>query len=72
MPSVTPTIPVRQTAVVVVGLGKLAIKHDVLVPPLAAAGAIVKVAAVAINPADAKVNYAESSSKIHDSLLYPS
>lgn len=48
-------IPTSQTALVVQGPGKLALQHTVSVPPLSDAGAIVQVAAVAINPVDAKI-----------------
>lgn len=66
MPSATPSIPARQTAILVSGPGKLAIKHDVLVPPLPRAGAIIKVSAVAINPADAKMlDYSPAIGAIH-------
>ncbi|KAI1341804.1 cytochrome P450 [Xylariaceae sp. FL0016] len=53
MPSAT--IPGRQTALVVQGPGKLAIQHDVPVPSLGPNTAIIRVAAVAINPVDAKI-----------------
>jgi len=49
------TVPIRQTALVVQGHGKLKIQNDVSVPPVSDDGAIVKVAAVAINPVDAKI-----------------
>lgn len=49
------TFPSTQTALVVQGSGKLALKHDVPVPALTNVGAIIKVAAVAINPVDAKI-----------------
>lgn len=49
------TFPSTQTALVVQGSGKLALKHDVSVPALTDVGAIIKVAAVAINPVDAKI-----------------
>lgn len=49
------TTPASQTALVVQGPGKLAIQHAVSVPSPSYAGAIIKVAAVAINPVDAKI-----------------
>lgn len=45
-----PSLPRRQTAIVAQGPGKLAIQHDAPVPSLAPDIAIVKTAAVAINP----------------------
>lgn len=55
MPSATATLPQQQTALVAQGPGKLAIQHDAPVPALAPDMAIVKTAAVAINPSDAKM-----------------
>ncbi|RAK98440.1 zinc-binding alcohol dehydrogenase family protein [Aspergillus ibericus CBS 121593] len=57
MPSACPTIslPARQSAIVAQGPGKLAIQHDVPMPPLGPDMVIVKTAAVAINPVDAKM-----------------
>jgi len=55
MPSSTVKVPTRQTAIIVKGSGQLAIEHDIPVPPMSDAGAIIKIAAVAINPADAKM-----------------
>ena len=57
MPSASPTLslPPHQTAIVVQGPGELAIQHNAPVPSLAPDMAIVKTAAVAINPADAKM-----------------
>lgn len=49
------SLPSHQTALIVQGPGKLAIQHDVSVPQPSSTGAIVKVAAVAINPVDAKI-----------------
>lgn len=51
----TSTLPSHQTALIVQGPGKLALQHDVPIPAAPSAGAIVKVAAVAINPVDAKI-----------------
>lgn len=68
MPSACPTLslPQRQTAVVAQGTGRLAIQHDVPMPPLAPDMAIVKTAAVAINPADAKMlDYSAAVGAIH-------
>lgn len=55
MPSATFSIPSHQTALVVQGPGKIAVKHDVPVPGLSEAGALIKTRAVAINPVDAKM-----------------
>ena len=68
MPSVDPelTLPKRQTAIVAQAPGKLAIQHDAPVPALAPDMAIVKMAAVAINPADAKMlDYSAAPGAIH-------
>ena len=66
MPSATPTVPTRQTAIIVQGPGQLVIRHDVLVPPVTKAGALIKVAAVAINPADSKMlDYSPATGAIH-------
>ena len=51
----TATIPTSQRALVVKGPGQLEIQKAVSVPPPSDAGAIIKVAAVAINPVDAKI-----------------
>lgn len=57
MPSADPiaSLPKTQIAIVAQGPGQLAIQHDVPLPALAPDMAIVKTAAVAINPADAKM-----------------
>lgn len=61
-----PSLPQHQTAVVAQGPGQLAIKHDVPIPTLTRDMAIVKTAAVAINPADAKMlDYSPSPGAIH-------
>lgn len=61
-----PSIPQHQTAVVVQGPGQLAIQHNAPVPSLAPDMAIVKTAAVAINPADAKMlDYSAAPGAIH-------
>ena len=68
MPSADPvlSLPKRQTAIVAQGPGKLAIKRDVPTPTLASDMAIVKTAAVAINPADAKMlDYSAAGGAIH-------
>lgn len=49
------TLPQFQTALVVQGPGKLAIEHEVPIPKLEPDMVMVKTAAVAINPADAKM-----------------
>lgn len=49
------SIPQTQTALVVQGPGKLAVLDDVAVPALESDMVLVKTAAVAINPADAKM-----------------
>lgn len=66
MPSLIPTLPTHQTAIVARGPGQLAIQHDAPVPALAPDMAIVKTAAVAINPADAKMlDYSAAAGAIH-------
>ncbi|PGH21394.1 hypothetical protein AJ80_03311 [Polytolypa hystricis UAMH7299] len=68
MPSLIPTLllPQEQTAVVAQGPGQLAIQHNAPMPPLAPDMAIVKTAAVAINPADAKMlDYSAARGAIH-------
>ncbi|OJJ70826.1 hypothetical protein ASPBRDRAFT_178553 [Aspergillus brasiliensis CBS 101740] len=55
MPSATPVIPSQQTAIVAEGAGQLRIHHDAPVPALHPDVALVKTAAVAINPVDAKM-----------------
>ncbi|KAI9746348.1 MAG: hypothetical protein M1818_000060 [Claussenomyces sp. TS43310] len=68
MPPATPTssLPQYQTAVVAQGPGQLSIQHNAPVPALAPDMAIVKTAAVAINPADAKVlDYSAARGAIH-------
>ncbi|KAI4119468.1 MAG: hypothetical protein LQ345_000622 [Seirophora villosa] len=68
MPSATPTssLPQQQTAIVAQGPGKLAIQHNVPMPFLEPDMAIVKTAAVAINPADAKMlDYSAAAGAIH-------
>ncbi|KAL9105393.1 MAG: hypothetical protein Q9227_009431 [Pyrenula ochraceoflavens] len=51
----TPTIPPSQKALIVRGHGKLSLQHALPIPTPPDTGAIVKVAAVAINPVDAKI-----------------
>ncbi|KAI0376192.1 GroES-like protein [Hypomontagnella monticulosa] len=66
MPSGTVSLPNRQIAIVAQGPGKLAIQRDVIVPALGPDTAIVKTAAVAINPADAKMlDYSAAVGAIH-------
>ncbi|KAI0518348.1 GroES-like protein [Xylaria bambusicola] len=68
MPSVDPltTLPKTRTAVVAESAGKLVIKHDLPIPPLAADTVLVKVAAVAINPSDAKfLDYSPAPGAVH-------
>jgi NADPH:quinone reductase-like Zn-dependent oxidoreductase len=57
MPSVLPatSLPKQQTAIVAQGPGQLAIQHDAIMPTLQSDMALVKTAAVAINPSDAKM-----------------
>lgn len=62
----SPSLPQYQTAVVAQGPGQLAIQHNAPVPSLAPDMAIVKTAAVAINPADAKMlDYSAAPGAIH-------
>jgi len=66
MPSALPTLPKFQTAIVAQGPGKLAIQNNAPVPVLEPDMAIVKTAAVAINPADAKMlDYSAAPGAIH-------
>ncbi|KAL9093356.1 MAG: hypothetical protein Q9165_004097 [Trypethelium subeluteriae] len=66
MPSATPQIPSHQTAVVAVGPGKLTVQRNVPVPALAPDMALVKTAAVAINPVDAKMlDHSAAAGAIH-------
>ncbi|KGO65249.1 Polyketide synthase, enoylreductase [Penicillium italicum] len=66
MPSTTVSLPKYQTAIVAQGPGKLAIKNDILVPALEPDMAIVKTAAVAINPVDAKMlDYSPAAGAVH-------
>ncbi len=61
-----PSLPKYQTAIVVQGPGQLAIQHDAPVPVLEPDMAIVRTAAVAINPVDAKMlDYSAASGAIH-------
>lgn len=48
-------IPQQQTAVVAESAGIMTVKHDVPIPVLARDAVLIKTAAVAINPADAKM-----------------
>jgi NADPH:quinone reductase-like Zn-dependent oxidoreductase len=68
MPSVDPvySLPKSQKAIVAQGPGKLALQDNVPMPALAPDMAIVKTAAVAINPADAKMlDYSAAAGAIH-------
>ncbi|KAK4171160.1 chaperonin 10-like protein [Triangularia setosa] len=68
MPSLNPEffLPRTQTAIIAQGPGKLAIQHDCPVPSLEPDMAIVQTAAVAINPADAKMlDYSVATGAIH-------
>ena len=55
IPSIPIPLPSTQIAIVARGLSQLVIQHDAPVPTLAADMVLVKSAAVAINPADAKM-----------------
>ncbi|KAI1312187.1 GroES-like protein [Xylaria venustula] len=68
MPSADPltTLPRTRTAVVAESAGKLVIKHDLPIPPLTPDTVMVKVAAVAINPSDAKfLDYSPAPGAVH-------
>ncbi|CRG89195.1 Protein TOXD [Talaromyces islandicus] len=66
MPSVVYSLPSHQTAVVARQRGQLAVIHDAPVAPVDPKMAIVKTAAVAINPADAKMlDYSIAPGAIH-------
>lgn len=68
MPAADPvtTLPRTRTAVVAESAGKLVIKHDLPMPPLAPDSVIVKTAAVAINPSDAKfLDYSPAPGAVH-------
>ncbi|KAK0728819.1 alcohol dehydrogenase [Lasiosphaeria miniovina] len=68
MPSADPilSLPKEQTAVVAQGPGRVTVRHDAPVPALAPDMAIVRTAAVAINPADAKMlDYSATPGAIH-------
>ena len=61
-----PSIPTYQTAIVAQSAGQLAIQHNAPVPCLAPDMALVRTAAVAINPADAKMlDYSAAPGAIH-------
>ncbi|KAM0815674.1 putative Enoyl reductase (ER) domain-containing protein [Seiridium cardinale] len=60
------SLPQYRTAIVAEGPGKLSIQHDKPMPVLAPSIAIVKVAAVAINPSDAKfLDYSPAPGAVH-------
>ncbi|KAK0614863.1 chaperonin 10-like protein [Bombardia bombarda] len=66
MPSATTVLPTKQTAIVAEGAGKISIRHDAPVPALGPGIAMVKTAAVAINPVDAKMlDYSPVPGAIH-------
>lgn len=66
MPSATSLLPPHQTAIVAKGAGELDIQHNALLPTLTPETAIVRVAAVAINPVDAKMlDYSPVPGAIH-------
>ncbi|KAK4500049.1 hypothetical protein PRZ48_008235 [Zasmidium cellare] len=68
MPAVDPfsVLPKQQTTIVVAGPGKLEIKHDAPMPEMTPSTVIVKTAALAINPADAKMlDYSAVPGAIH-------
>ncbi|KAJ5922015.1 hypothetical protein N7516_009718 [Penicillium verrucosum] len=62
----SPQLPQFQTAVVAQGPGKLGIQYNVPIPTLTPDMTLVKTAAVAINPADAKMlDYSAAPGAIH-------
>ncbi|RAL08964.1 zinc-binding alcohol dehydrogenase family protein [Aspergillus homomorphus CBS 101889] len=66
MPSATPVIPTQQTAIIAEGAGQLSIHHDAPVPAVQPDVALVRTAAVAINPVDAKMlDYSPVPGAIH-------
>ncbi|KAI0487510.1 GroES-like protein [Xylaria cf. heliscus] len=68
MPSADPiaNLPQVRTAIVAEGPGKLTIRHNIPMPPLTPNSVIVKTAAVAINPSDAKfLDYSPAPGAIH-------
>ncbi|KAF5012623.1 hypothetical protein F66182_15247, partial [Fusarium sp. NRRL 66182] len=66
MTSATHNLPNHQTAIVAEGPGLLRVRHDAPVPALEPGVALVKTAAVAINPVDAKmVDYSPVPGAIH-------
>ncbi|KAJ5260994.1 hypothetical protein N7478_011589 [Penicillium angulare] len=66
MPSATPNLPYQQTAIVVEEAGKLRVRHDVPVLSPGPLEAVVKTAAVAINPVDAKMlDYSPVPGAVH-------
>lgn len=66
MTSATHNLPNHQTAIVAEGPGRLRVRHDAPVPALEPGVALVKTAAVAINPVDAKmVDYSPVPGAIH-------
>ncbi|CAG8902794.1 unnamed protein product [Penicillium egyptiacum] len=66
MPLATPVLPRQQKTIVAEGAGKLRIQHDAKVPSPGPMVAIVKTAAVAINPVDAKMlDYSPVPGAVH-------
>ena len=66
MPSATPTLPGKQTAILCTGQSQLTISHEQSTPALLPGGAIVKAEFVAINPVDAKMlDYSPSPGSVH-------
>ncbi|KAF3769435.1 GroES-like protein [Cryphonectria parasitica EP155] len=66
MPSAIPVVPTSQTAIVAEGAGKISIRHDAPVAALSPGTAMVRTAAVAINPVDAKMlDYSPVPGAIH-------
>ncbi|KAF6220918.1 hypothetical protein HO133_002598 [Letharia lupina] len=66
MPSAQFSLPAKQTAVVADGAGKLSVRRDASVPILGPDVAMIRTAAVAINPVDAKMlDYSPAPGAIH-------
>ena len=68
MPSADPTssLPHQRLAIVAESAGKLQIKRDMAMPTLAPDTVLVKTAAVAINPSDAKfLDYSPAPGAVH-------
>ena len=66
MPSAIPSLPTEQTAIIAEGAGKLSVRRNAPMPALGPDVAMVKTAAVAINPVDAKMlDYSPVPGAIH-------